>query len=86
MVVKHEQPPIDDLFEVERRNGEILISRLRLVILLGFVPILYVLRFFTGYISIAFIPLVVGKWLIVCAIAYFIYRLLRRGFYNHFIG
>lgn len=86
MVVKHEQPPIEDLFEVERRNGEILISRLRLVILLGFVPILYVLRFFTGYISITFIPLVVGKWLIVCAMAYLIYRLLQRGYYNHFIG
>jgi transcriptional regulator with GAF, ATPase, and Fis domain len=86
MVVKHEQPPIDDLFEIERRNGEILISRLRLIILLGFVPVLYILRFFTGYISISFIPLVVGKWLIVCAIAYFIYRLLQRGYYNHFIG
>jgi len=23
---KHEQPPIDDLFEIERRNGEILIQ------------------------------------------------------------
>jgi hypothetical protein len=40
MVAKHEQPPMDDLLEIERRNGEILISRLRLVILLGFVPIL----------------------------------------------
>ena len=86
MVVKHEQPPIDDLFEIERRNGEILISRLRLFILLGFVPVLYILRFFTGYISMTFIPLVVGKWVIVCAISYFIYRLLQRGYYNHLIG
>ncbi len=86
MAVKYEQPPIDDLFEIERRNGELLISRLRLVILLGFVPVLYALRFFTGYISITFIPLVVGKWLIMCAMAYYIYRLLQRGYYHHLIG
>lgn len=83
---KHEQPPIDDLFEIERRNGEILISRLRLVILLGFVPVLYILRFFTGYISVVFIPLVIGKWLLVCAAAYLIYYFLQRGYYRHFIG
>ncbi|MFA5321866.1 MAG: sigma 54-interacting transcriptional regulator [Smithella sp.] len=86
MLAKHEQPPIDDLFEIERRNGEILISRLRLVILLGFVPVLYILRFFTGYISLVFIPLVIGKWLIVCAAAYLIYHFLQRGYYRHFIG
>lgn len=83
---KHEQPPIDDLFEIERLNGEILISRLRLVILLGFVPVLYILRFFTGYISVVFIPLVIGKWLLVCAAAYLIYYFLQRGYYRHFIG
>ncbi|MCE5211220.1 MAG: sigma 54-interacting transcriptional regulator [Deltaproteobacteria bacterium] len=86
MSAKHEQPPIDDLFEIERRNGEILISRLRLVILLGFVPVLYILRFFTGYISVVFIPLVIGKWLLVCAAAYLIYYFLQRGYYRHFIG
>jgi transcriptional regulator with GAF, ATPase, and Fis domain len=86
MVAKHEQPPMDDLLEIERRNGEILISRLRLVILLGFVPILYILRFFTGYISLVFIPLVIGKWLLVCAAAYLIYHFLQRGYYRHYIG
>jgi transcriptional regulator with GAF, ATPase, and Fis domain len=86
MVAKHEQPPIDDLLEIERRNGEILISRLRLVILIGFVPVLYLLRFFTGYINLVFIPLVVGKWLIMCALAYLIYHFLQRGYYRHFIG
>jgi two-component system, NtrC family, response regulator AtoC len=86
MVAKHEQPPIDDLFEIERRNGEILISRLRLVILIGFVPVLYLLRFFTGYISLVFIPLVVGKWLLMCAAAYLVYYFLQRGYYRHFIG
>ena len=86
MVAKHEQPPMDDLLEIERRNGEILISRLRLVILLGFVPVLYILRFFTGYISLVFIPLVVGKWLLMSALAYLIYHFLQRGYYRHFIG
>jgi transcriptional regulator with GAF, ATPase, and Fis domain len=86
VVAKYEQPPIDDLFEIERRNGEILISRLRLVILIGFVPVLYILRFFTGYISLVFIPLVIGKWLLMCAAAYLIYHFLQRGYYRHFIG
>ncbi|MCX5850192.1 MAG: sigma 54-interacting transcriptional regulator [Deltaproteobacteria bacterium] len=86
MLAKHEQPPIIDPFETERRNGEILISRLRLVILLGFVPILYIIRFFTGYISIIFIPLVIGKWIIMCVIAYMVYYILHRGYYRHFIG
>lgn len=86
MLTKHEQPPVDDLLEIERRNGEILISRLRLVILLGFVPVLYALRFFTGYIDVVFIPLVIGKWLIMCAAAYLIYHYLQRGFYHHLMG
>ena len=86
MLEKHEQPPIDDLLEIERRNGEILISRLRLVILLGFVPVLYILRFFTGYISLVFIPLVIGKWLLMCAAAYLVYHFLQRGYYRYFIG
>lgn len=86
MPAKHEQPPIEDMLEIERRNGEILISRLRLVILLGFVPVLYILRFFTGYIDVVFIPLVIGKWLIMCAAAYLIYHYLQRGFYHHFMG
>ncbi len=86
MVVKNEQPPIDDLLEIERRNGEILISRLRLVILIGFVPVLYLLRFFTGYISLVFIPLVVGKWALMCAAAYLVYYFLQRGYYRPFIG
>jgi two-component system response regulator AtoC len=86
MVAKNEQPPIDDLLEIERRNGEILISRLRLVILIGFVPVLYLLRFFTGYISLVFIPLVVGKWLLMCAAAYLVYYFLQRGYYRHLIG
>lgn len=77
---------MDDLLEIERRNGEILISRLRLVILLGFVPVLYALRFFTGYIDVVFIPLVIGKWLIMCAAAYLIYHYLQRGFYHHLLG
>jgi len=85
-VATHEQPPIDDLFEAERVSGEILISRLRLVILLGYVPVLYIIRFFTGYISFMYIPLVIGKWIIMCGLAYLIYRLLQRGFYRHFIG
>lgn len=85
-MAKHEQPPINDLFEIERRNGEILISQLRLVILLGFVPVLYILRFFTGYISVAFIPLVISKWLLFCAIAYLVYHFLQRGYYRHFVG
>lgn len=86
MPAKHEQPPIEDMLEIERRNGEILISRLRLVILLGFVPVLYILRFFTGYISVVFIPLVIGKWLIMSAAAYLIYHYLQRGFYHHLMG
>jgi transcriptional regulator with GAF, ATPase, and Fis domain len=86
MLEKHEQPPIEDLIEIERRNGEILISRLRLVILLGFVPVLYILRFFTGYISLVFIPLVIGKWLLMCAASYLIYHFLQRGYYRHYIG
>ena len=86
MVAKQEHPPIDDLLETERRNGEILISRLRLVILLGFVPVMYIIRFFTGYISFVFIPFVIGKWLIMCALAYLIYYFLQRGYYRHFIG
>jgi transcriptional regulator with GAF, ATPase, and Fis domain len=86
MLAKHEQPPIDDLLEIERRNGEILISRLRLVILIGFVPVLYILRFFTGYISLVFIPLVIGKWLLMCAAAYLVYHFLQRGYYRQFIG
>lgn len=77
---------MDDLLEIERRNGEILISQLRLVILLGFVPVLYALRFFTGYIDVIFIPLVIGKWLIMCAAAYLIYHYLQRGFYHHLMG
>ena len=85
-MAKQEQPPIDDLFEAERVNGEVLISRLRLVILLGFVPVLYIIRFFTGYISLMYIPLVIGKWIIMCGLAYLIYRLLQRGYYRHFIG
>ncbi len=86
MPAKHEQPPIEDRLEIERRNGEILISRLRLLILLGFVPVLYMLRFFTGYISVVFIPLVIGKWLIMSAAAYLIYHYLQRGFYHHLMG
>lgn len=86
MSAKHDQPPMDDLLEIERRNGEILISRLRLVILLGFVPVLYALRFFTGYIDLVFIPLVIGKWLIMCVAAYLIYHYLQRGFYHHLMG
>jgi len=86
MAVKNEQPPIDDLLEIERRNGEILISRLRLVILIGFVPVLYLLRFFTGYISLVFIPLVVGKWILMSAAAYLVYYFLQRGYYRPFIG
>jgi transcriptional regulator with GAF, ATPase, and Fis domain len=86
MPAKQEQPPIEDLLEIERRNGEILISRFRLVILLGFVPVLYALRFFTGYIDVVFIPLVIGKWLIMCAAAYLIYYYLQRGFYHHLMG
>ncbi|MGD0277759.1 MAG: sigma 54-interacting transcriptional regulator [Smithella sp.] len=86
MVAKQEHPPIDDLLEIERRSAEILISRLRLVILLGFVPVMYVIRFFTGYISFVFMPLVVGKWLIMCALAYLIYYFLQRGYYRHLIG
>jgi two-component system NtrC family response regulator len=81
-----EQPPIDDLFEAERQSGEILISQLRLLILLGFVPVLYIIRFFTGYISFIYIPLVIGKWIIMCAVAYLIYVLLQRGSYRRFIG
>ncbi len=86
MVEDHAQTPPDDLFEIERRNGEILISRLRLVILLGFVPILYIIRFFTGYIGLIFIPLVIGKWMLMCAMAYLIYHLLQRGYYRRYIG
>jgi len=86
MPSKHEQPPIEEMLEIERRNGEILISRLRLVILLGFVPVLYILRFFTGYISLAFIPLVIGKWLLMCVASYLIYHFLQRGYYRHYIG
>jgi two-component system, NtrC family, response regulator AtoC len=86
MLAKNEQPPIIDLFETERKSGEILISRLRLVILLGYVPVLYIIRFFTGYISFIFIPLVIGKWLLMCAVAYLIYSILQRGYYRHFIG
>jgi len=86
MVAKHEQPPIDDLFNIERRNGELLISRLRLVILLGYVPVLYVIRFFAGYISPVFVPLVIGKWLLMRGAAFLIYRFLKRGYYRPFIG
>ncbi|MDI6741596.1 MAG: sigma 54-interacting transcriptional regulator [Smithella sp.] len=86
MLAKHEQLPTDDLLKIESRNGELLISRLRLVILLGFVPVLYALRFFTGYIDAAFIPLVIGKWLLFCAVSYLIYHFLHRGYYHHLIG
>ncbi len=85
-VAAQEQTPIDDLFEAERRSGEVLISRLRLVILLGFVPVLYLVRFFTGYISLMYIPLVIGKWIIMCAVAYLIYHMLQQGYYRRFIG
>jgi transcriptional regulator with GAF, ATPase, and Fis domain len=81
-----EQPAIEDLLDKERHNGEMLISRLRLVILLGYVPVLYVIRFFAGYIRLEFIPLVVGKWFLMCVMAYVIYRLLQRGYYRNLIG
>lgn len=86
MPARHEQEPMDDLLEIERRNGEMLISQLRLVILLGFVPVLYALRFFTGYIDAVFIPLVIGKWLTMCAAAYLIFHYLQRGFYHQLTG
>lgn len=86
MLTKHEQPSIIDLFENERRNREILISQLRLVILLGYVPVLYIIRFFTGYIDFHFIPLVISKWILICLAALFVYFVLNRGYYRSYIG
>lgn len=65
--------PIEEIFEDERKSGELLVDRFRLVILLIFIPVIFALRFLLGYLLPSYWLMSIGKWMIMSAVAVGIY-------------
>jgi Nif-specific regulatory protein len=86
-MAKENRPnPIEEIFEDERKSGELMVARFRLAILLVFIPIIFALRFFLGYLLPSYWLMSIGKWMIFSAIAVGIYLILKKGFYRSWVG
>jgi len=78
--------PFEQVLKKENNDGELLVARLRLAVILIFIPIIYLVRFYTGYLLSEYIFLAVGKWFLMSLTALMIFYILKRGFYHHFLG
>ena len=86
-MAKENRPnPIEEIFEDERKSGELMVARFRLAILLIFIPIIFALRFFLGYLIPSYWLMSIGKWMIFSAVAVAIYLILKKGFYRSWVG
>ncbi|HNW28742.1 MAG TPA: sigma 54-interacting transcriptional regulator [Spirochaetota bacterium] len=77
---------VEEIFEDKQRSGELLVARFRLVILLAFIPLIFALRFFLGYLLPSYWILSIGKWIVMSAIAAGIYLVLQKGYFRSWTG
>lgn len=86
MKTKIKPDPIHDLFEDDRKSGEILVARFRLIIIFILIPIIFPLRFLLGYLQPSYWMLSILKWILMSSVAMTIYYILKKGFFKSWLG
>lgn len=86
MTAENRPDLLEELFDDERKSGEMLVARFRLVILLLFIPAIFALRFFLGFLVPSYWLLSIAKWIFMCLVSGGIYYVLRRNYYRPWIG